>query len=144
MFPLHPPTVHVPIGLLIGNALLTLLYLRQGERALEVSAYHCLRLGFLFLLPTIIGGVIDAARHLASPNGAEALFWINAHALSGALLTIVYWQAWQLRRRNPTVLDDSDTRRGYLARIIIGAILIVISGFLGGHMVYTLRVGVGS
>jgi uncharacterized membrane protein len=47
MYPVHPLTVHLPIGLLLGNALLTVLYLRRGDPALEMSAFHCLWLGWL-------------------------------------------------------------------------------------------------
>ena len=143
MYPLHPPTVHIPIGLLIGNALLTLLYLRSGQRDVEVSAYHCLRLGWLMLLPTLLAGIVEAARYLTGPaQQPGALAWINAHALSGAGLCVVYWQAWQLRRRNPALLDSPQQRRGYLAWLAAGVGLLVLSGWLGGHMVYELGIGV--
>jgi uncharacterized membrane protein len=144
MYPLHPLTVHLPIGLLLGNALLTALYLRRGERALEASAYHCLWLGWLTALLTITTGTIDAVRQLFDPLHPrdDALGWINAHAIVGAAILVVYWQAWQLRRRQPDAIDNPRTRRGYLARLAIGAVLIVIDGWLGGHLVYTLRLGI--
>src|SRR5215211_3405360 len=56
MYPFHPLTVHLPIGLLLGNALLTLLYLRRGDRALETSAFHCLWLGWLAGLLALASG----------------------------------------------------------------------------------------
>ena len=144
MYPLHPFTVHVPIGLLIGNALLTLLYLRRGDRALETSAYHCLWLGWLCTLPIALTGTIDAVRHLygAAPRN-DALGWINAHAFAALGLIVVYWQAMQLRRRNPQILDDQNKRTGYLIRIGLGVALLVLTGWIGGHMVYSLRLGVG-
>src|SRR4029078_11896575 len=48
-----PLTVHLRIGLLLGNALLPLLYLRRRDRALEISAFHCLWLGWLGTLVAI-------------------------------------------------------------------------------------------
>ena len=144
MYPFHPLTVHLPIGLLLGNALLTLLYLRRGDRTFEVGAFHCLWLGWLGTLLAIASGTFDAARQVLSatnPRG-DALGWINAHALVGFALLVVYWQAWQIRRRNPGVLDSRSTRRGYLARLAIGAALLVLDGWLGGHLVYSLRLGV--
>jgi uncharacterized membrane protein len=145
MYPLHPFTVHLPIGLLIGNALLTLLYLRSGDRTFETSAFHCLWLGWLLLLPAIASGTFDAARQLLDPANPrpEALPWVNAHAAVGLALMVVYWQAWQLRRRSPQILDDPGARRGYLARLALGALLVVMTGWLGGRLVYTLRLGVG-
>jgi hypothetical protein len=53
----------------------------------------------------------------------------------------VYWQAWQLRRREAAILDHAIRRNGYLARLAIGCVLLLISGWIGGHMVYDLGVG---
>lgn len=144
MHPLHPITVHLPIGLLAGNAILTLLYLRRGDRSLEASAFHCLWLGWLLLLPAVASGTWDAARQVLGAPSAhpDALPWVNAHAVAGLALMAVYWQAWQIRRRRPDVLDDPSARRGYLARIGIGAALLLLSGWLGGQLVYVLRLGV--
>lgn len=144
MHPLHPITVHLPIGLLAGNVILTLLYLRRRDPTLEVSAFHCLWLGWLLLLPAVASGTWDAARQLldtANPR-PDALPWVNAHAVAGLGLMVVYWQAWQIRRRRPGVLDDAAARRGYLARIGAGAALLLLSGWLGGQLVYVLRLGV--
>jgi uncharacterized membrane protein len=144
MYPFHPLTVHLPIGLLLGNALLTMLYLRRNDQAFEISAFHCLWLGWLGVLLAVSTGTIDAVRQLfraISPR-ADALGWINAHALVGIAILVVYWQAWQLRRRHPGILTDARLRRGYLARLVLGIALIVLDGWLGGHMVYTLRLGV--
>jgi uncharacterized membrane protein len=143
MYPFHPLTVHLPIGLLLGNALLTALYLRRSDQGLEVAAYHCLWLGWLGLLLAIAAGTFDAARQIfGSPARDDALGWLNAHALVGLAILIVYWQAWQIRRRNPQVLEDATRRRGYLARLALGVVLVVVDGWLGGHLVYSLRLGV--
>ena len=143
MYPFHPLTVHLPIGLLLGNALLIALYLWRGDRALETSAFHCLWLGWLGTLLAIASGTFDAVRQLfdsAHPRG-DALNWINAHALVGAAILVVYWQLWQTRRRDPAVLDGP-SRRGYLARVGLGVALVILDGWLGGHLVYSLRLGI--
>jgi uncharacterized membrane protein len=146
MYPFHPLTVHLPIGLLLGNALLTILYLRRGDPALETSAFHCLWLGWLGTLLALATGTLDAARQLFDPTNprGDALGWINAHAFVGLSILVVYWQAWQIRRRAPGVLADAAARRGYLARLAIGVALLVLDGWLGGHLVYALRLGVSS
>jgi uncharacterized membrane protein len=144
MYPFHPLTVHLPIGLLVGNALLTMLYLRRREPALETSAFHCLWLGWLGTLLAVATGTLDAVRQLfrATNPRDDALGWINTHALVGVAILVIYWQAWQIRRRAPGVLADQQARRGYLARLAIGVVLLVLDGWLGGHLVYTLRLGV--
>jgi uncharacterized membrane protein len=143
MYPFHPLTVHLPIGLLLGNALLTALYLRRPDQGLEVAAYHCLWLGWLGTLLAITTGIFDAARQIfGTPARDDALGWINAHALVGLAILIVYWQAWQIRRRSPQVLSNAASRPGYLTRLGLGVVLIVVDGWLGGHLVYSLRLGV--
>jgi uncharacterized membrane protein len=144
MHPLHPLTVHAPIGLLVGNVLLTLLYLRRRDQSYETGAFHCLWLGWLLLLPAVASGTWDAARQLLDPSNPrpDALPWVNAHAAAGLGLLVVYWQAWQIRRRRPDVLDDPRARRGYLARIALGAALLLVSGWLGGQLVYVLKLGI--
>ena len=144
MYTLHPITVHLPIGLLVGNALFTLLYLRRHDRTVETAAYHCLWLGILLLLPAVATGTYEAARHLFlddSPRN-DALGWINAHALAGIATLVVYWQAWQIRRRNPAVLDTAASKGNYLRWLGLGFALLVVGGWLGGHLVYQLGVGV--
>lgn len=141
--PIHPLTVHLPIGLLLGNLVLTFLALRRHDPGLELAAYHCLWLGFVFILPAVAAGTWDAARYLTSPStNPEALGWINAHAASGLALALIYWQAWQIRRRNANLLNDPVARRGYLIRLVLGAALVLLSGWLGGHLVYVIGVGI--
>jgi uncharacterized membrane protein len=144
MYPFHALTVHLPIGLLLGNAALTVLYLRRGDPALEVSAYHCLWLGWFGAALAVAAGIFDATWRLFDPANPrmDALGWINAHAAVGFAILAVYWQAWQMRRRRPGILSDSAARRGYLARLAIGLVLLVVDGWLGGHLVYVLRLGV--
>jgi uncharacterized membrane protein len=144
MYPFHAPITHLPIGLLLGNALLTLLYLRRRDTTLETGAYHCLWLGWFGAALAVATGIFDAARQLLDPTNprTDALGWINAHALVGLAILVVYWQVWQIRRRRPGILADPSARQGYLMRLALGVVLIVVDGWLGGHMVYSLRLGV--
>jgi uncharacterized membrane protein len=146
MYPFHAPAVHLPIGLLLGNALLTALYLRRGDMTLETSAYHCLWLGWVGAALAVAAGIFDAARQLFDPANprTDALGWINAHALVGLALLVVYWQCWQMRRRRPTILADPAARRGYLVRLALGVALLMLDGWLGGHLVYSLRLGIAA
>ena len=123
---------------------MTALYLWRGDRSLETAAYHCLWLGWLLLLPAVVTGTIDAARQVFDPLRPrdDALVWVNAHALTGMAIMVVYWQAWQVRRRNPAILDDAGARRSYLALLTLGAMLVVLTGWLGGQLVYSLRLGI--
>lgn len=144
-YPVHPFTVHFPIALLLANGLLTLLYLRSGERNFEISAYHCLIIGWFGACVAVITGAIDAWRQLGGPEGtlAPALMnRVNAHAGTGILVVGVYGWALLQRYRQPDIVRDTRRRRGYLSLLLIGAILVVITSWLGGYLVYTLGLGV--
>lgn len=145
MYPIHPFTVHFPIALLLANGLLTFLYLRRGDRALETSAYHCLLLGWVGAVIATATGAIDAFRQLTGPDVPRdtlLLTWVNAHAAVGIVLVLVYGQALRQRRRQPDVLDDPQRRGGYLRLLVIGAVLVLLDGWLGGSLVYTWRMGI--
>ncbi len=147
MYPWHPFTVHFPIALLIVHGIGVWLYLRRGERAYEISAYYALILGWVGSLIATLTGAIDAARQLVGPDvprDAALLAWVNAHAIGGVAIVLIYGRALLRRRRNPTILDDPDARGGYLRLIMIGIIFTLASGWLGGHLVYTLRLGIAS
>jgi|HigsolmetaAR201D_1030396.scaffolds.fasta_scaffold16973_2 uncharacterized membrane protein len=146
MYPFHVPLTHLPIGLLLANALFSLLSVRRNDPTLDSAAFHCLWLGLIGVAGAVVTGMADAARQLFDPVAPrdDALVWINAHGLMGLVLIVYYWQIWQLRRRNPTILLDPETRNSYLTRLAFGVVLLVIDGWLGGHLVYTLRLGVSA
>ncbi len=143
MSALHPFTVHFPIALLLMSGLFTVIALRRGEPAWETSAYHCLLVGWLAGVVAVLSGAFDAARQLIGPEAPRALVgWVNAHALVNLAALIVYGQALLQRRRRPDLLADATARRGYLRLHAIGALLLVVGGWLGGQLVYRFGLGV--
>ncbi|NTW01792.1 MAG: DUF2231 domain-containing protein [Oscillochloris sp.] len=144
MYAIHPATIHFPLGLLLASGLFTVIYLRRGEPTWEVSAYHCLMVGWLTGVLALISGIIDALRQLNAPDMTydnTLIGWINIHAFLHVAVIIMYGQALLLRRRNPGILGDSAARRGYLIRHALGAILLIAGGWVGGHLVYTFGLG---
>ncbi|NNJ11306.1 DUF2231 domain-containing protein [Chloroflexales bacterium ZM16-3] len=144
MYAIHPSTVHFPLALLLVSGLFTLIYLRRGERAWETSAYHCLIIGWLAGVVALASGTIDALRQLVGPDVPRdnaLIGWVNAHAFLNVAVVVIYGQALLLRRRRPGILDDAEARRGYLQRHALGALLLVVGGWIGGHLVYTLGLG---
>ena len=140
-YPIHPFTIHFPIALLLVNGLLTLLYLRYAEHSLETSAYHCLIIGWCGACVAVVTGLIDAWRQLGGPETAVApalINRVNAHAVTSILVVVVYGRALLQRRRQPDILDDARRRRGYLGLLLVGALLLLITSWLGGYLIYVL------
>jgi uncharacterized membrane protein len=57
--PIHLTLVHMPIGLVAGAFFLAWLAYLSHWKGLAVTAYHCIGLALLFLLPTIFFGIAD-------------------------------------------------------------------------------------
>lgn len=140
----HPATVHFPIALLLANGFFTILYLRRPSSTLDASAFYCLIVGWFGALAATASGVLAAFTLVFGPEAPhrDALPWVNTHAILGIATLFVYGQALLLRRRNPALLDNMQARKGYLGLLALGALLLVGGGWVGGHLVYELGVGV--
>lgn len=136
---LHPFTVHFPIALLLLSLALSLVYLRRHDPFLERSAYGALVLGWWSALIATLTGTLELA--LRWPLPAEVIGWLNAHAASGLALLVIFGQALLRRRRDPRILDGPQ-RRIYLSLLGGGTALVLLSGWIGGHLVYGLGFGV--
>ena len=133
MYALHPAVVHFPIALLLLNLLLTAHYLRRPDPFTERAAYGALVLGWWAALAAVTTGTLTTA--LEWPLAPGVLGWINAHALLGFALLLVYGRALLWRRREPGVLQGPHRRR-YFLLLVAGAALVALDGWVGGHLVY--------
>jgi uncharacterized membrane protein len=131
--------VHFPIALLLLNFALTLAYLYQSDSFLERSAYGALAIGWWGAFAAVATGVLDVTQ--AWPLRPEVVGWLNAHFALGILLLLVYGRALLLRRRDPAILASA-RRRGYVALLGLGALLVILSGWTGGRLVYGFGFGV--
>ena len=136
---LHPAVIHFPITLLLLNGALTLAYLRRPDPFLERAAYGALVLGWWGVFVAIGTGLLAVVVNW--PLQVEHVGWINAHAVLGTVLLLVYGRALLLRRRNPQILQSLQLR-SYLLLLAMGVLLVVLSGWTGGHLVYGLGFGV--
>ncbi|MFZ9858072.1 MAG: DUF2231 domain-containing protein [Roseiflexaceae bacterium] len=140
---LHPATVHVPIGAVVAAFLFAMWARYKQHVQLELSSFYLVIFAWITMIPSLISGTIDAVGHLNNPaTPDEALNWINLHAFSAIALFVVMWRAWQIRRKiTHTPVWDDDTYRNYAIMLTIAFVLVAISGWSGGYMVYELQLG---
>lgn len=139
---LHPATVHIPIGAIFAAVCFVFYGWYRRVRDIEQSGYYLVIFGWVTLIPSLVTGTIDAVNHLADPRTpSNALTWINLHAASAISVLVILWLAWQLRRRMTGVVWEHPRYRQFLGYMVLVLLLIVFSGWSGGHMVYTLQLG---
>jgi uncharacterized membrane protein len=135
--PLHPMTVHFPIAFYLLGVLLTLAYLWRGQADYERFAYWSFLLSWLAVLVASLTGLIDQSQlELADPRRDT----VNAHITAGVALLILNGLLAYMRFRWPDVLTSR--RWLYLGLMTLGAVAILAGNWLGGELVYRLRVGI--
>jgi len=136
--PFHPMFVHFPIALYLLGVLLTLGYLWRRVPDYERFAYWSLVLAWIGVAVAALAGLIDLGS-LAPDDPRRDV--INRHISSGVALLIINGLVVYFRFRWPSVLTTS-RRWAYLALVAAGVVVVVLTGWLGGKLVYDLQVGV--
>ena len=121
--PLHPALVAVPTGAWVSASVLDLTG-GDARAARRLVAFGCLA-----ALPTAASGAHD----WSTTQGEERRVGF-AHALLNDAALVLYGASW-LARRN-------DHRARGAALSLAGAGLLGAAGWLGGHLVFSRRVGV--
>ena len=125
--PLHPMVVHFPVALWITSFLFDVLAWRRDDPAYRRAAYWLVGLGLLTGAIGIAAGWVDFNAY--QRGGGDAKFahrhWIHsapAYAATALYLANFIWR-WRTRNRLSAAL---------LALSVLGAILVVATGYLGG------------
>lgn len=139
----HPFTVHLPIGVILAAVGFTVVGWYRRQLVFEQCGYYLVVVGWFATIPSLISGTIDAVNRLNEPNApADTLWWINVHAASAIALFVVLWMAWQRRRRMHTdMLLTSPQFMAYIRLLLVAFLIVLLSGWTGGHMVYSLHLG---
>ncbi len=140
LIPLHPRVVHFPIALsLVGALFAAVGLLKRHDRWFSYGQLSLL-LGGLGTLVAALTGLIDQSR---APEDELVQGLINQHITFGILLAVAIGLAlyWPLRDKR-LLQRRSVSVWGYLALLLFLMVLVVISGWLGGKLVYQFGVGV--
>ncbi len=122
--PLHPIIVTLPLG---GWTLTSIFDLIGEERAADL----CLRAGVVAAGSAALSGLAqwNQVKDRERPRRIGVM-----HSSLNTIATGLYIGSWALR--------SSGRRRAGVATAIAGLTLVSLSGWLGGHLSYTLGVGV--
>lgn len=133
----HPMVVHFPIVFLLSTTFFTVLYLLTGRKSFEVTAWHCLAGGVLFLPVAMGTGLVTWwLNYLARPLRPVVIKLI----LSPLLLAVAAGAlAWRLLV--PDILADLGqwTAMVYLALVCALAPLVSVVGWYGACLTFPLH-----
>jgi uncharacterized membrane protein len=133
--PIHPMLVVFPLGLLSLAVLFDALYLALGNDELAVVAFWNITAGLIGGLAAALFGLVD---WLAIPGGTRAKRVGAWHGLGNAVVVLLFVVSWSLRLNQPVY--GADVLPFVLGLVAVG--IALITAWLGGELVYRLRVGV--
>lgn len=138
-FPWHPLTVHFPIALYLLGVLMTALFLWRGRTEHEHFAYWSFVLAWLATVAASLVGLVDQNRLAYGDARRDA---VNRHITAGVALLVINGLLVYMRFRWPDVATQPGRRWQYLALMAAGVALLIVTGWLGGELVFSLRVGI--
>src|SRR5687768_8784240 len=133
--PVHPMLIVFPLGLLATAVIFDILRLSTANPAFSTVSFYMIAAGVIGGLLAAIFGFID---WLALPRNSRARSLGGWHGIGNFVIVVLFAISWLLRLNNPNFVPDS------LALILsfAGVALALITGWIGGELVYRLGVGV--
>jgi len=133
--PIHPMLIVFPLGLLATAVIFDILYLVFDNPTFATVSYWIIAAGILGGLLAALFGLID---WLAIPGSTRAKNIGLWHGLGNFVIVLLFAGSWLIRNGDEQNLPSTLA----LALSFAGAALAVITGWLGGELVYRLQVGV--
>jgi uncharacterized membrane protein len=133
--PVHPMLIVFPLGLLSTAVVFDVLYVVTGNADLAIFSYWALAAGLVGGLAAAVFGVID---WLGLPRGTRARRVATIHGVGNVAVVALFGLSFVLRLESPQFQPDVLP----LLLGIAGAALAIFTAWLGGELVYRLRVGV--
>jgi uncharacterized membrane protein/nitrite reductase/ring-hydroxylating ferredoxin subunit len=132
--PLHPILVSFPISFFVGAFLFDFLGYIQKNADFWTIGYYLEAAGIIFGLLAAIPGIIDYLTIV--PPKSSAKVRATQHGLLNIFMVIIFLLIWIFRKNN------SSSSSIILVGEFMGVILIGITGWLGGSLIYRNQIAV--
>jgi len=133
---IHPALVHFPLTLLLSSTVLELFALRRKRESIARCAVGMLVAGLAFVPVVASAGII--AYFTVPAHTDEANLRMIFHAFFAVAAALLYGVVLLLRWRRRMAL----ARPGAAVLSVTAALLLTVTGALGGYLVYHDGVGV--
>jgi uncharacterized membrane protein len=133
--PIHPMLIVFPLGLLSTAVVFDILYAITGSGDFAVVSFWAIAAGLLGGLAAAVFGLLD---WLAIPRRTRARRIGLLHGGGNLVVVGLFAVSWVLRLGDPSYLPDVLP----LVLAVLGAGIALFTAWLGGELVYRLRVAV--
>lgn len=133
--PIHPMLIVLPLGLLSIGVLFDIVYLLTGDPLFAEVAFWNITVGIVGGLLAALFGLID---WLAIPTRTRARSVGLWHGLGNLAIVLLFLASWLLRLGNHAYAPDPVP----FILGLVGVGLALATAWLGGELVFRLRVGV--
>ena len=133
--PIHQILIVFPLGLLAMAVVFDVLHYITGNDNFSIASYFMIAAGIIGGLLAAVFGLID---YLAIPAGTRARRVGGVHGAGNVVVVVLFALSWLLR------MGETDHVPTVLAFILAlaGALLALVTGWLGGELIDRLGVGV--
>jgi uncharacterized membrane protein len=133
--PLHPMLIVYPLGLLSTAVIFDLIYKWVNNAVFPVVSYWMITAG---LIGGLLAAVIGFTEWLAVPNNSRAKSIGLYHGLGNLVIVLLFAGSWWLRTG---AANNAPSTVAFILSLL-GFALALVTGWLGGELVYRLGVGV--
>jgi uncharacterized membrane protein/nitrite reductase/ring-hydroxylating ferredoxin subunit len=133
--PIHPMLVGFPIALWIAGFIFDLIGARGSNTGLWAAGFYSVIAGCVMAVLAAVAGVVDWLYTVPPESSAKNRGLLHGGLNSLALLLFIY-VAYRLG--SPSAVPDGVT----LLLMGIGVVIVAVSGWLGGTLVYRNQIGV--
>jgi uncharacterized membrane protein len=132
--PIHQMVIVLPLGLLATAATFEIAGTASGNKHLLRTSHTMTSAGLATAVASAVPGAIDFW-NIPSDTRAKKIGLL--HGVGNLIVTGLFAAAWAKRRGNPGRSD-----RGAVSLSTAGALLALVTGWLGGELVDRLGIGV--
>lgn len=127
--PLHPATVHVPLGVWLSSVAFDLTAMVRPSGRLMQAADYANRFALGAALPSVLSGLAE----YVDIEEQQTFNWATAHLLLNGTAAGLAVAAWKFRGEAPAARRPS-TKLAVTQAALLGVLLT--SGYIGGLMTY--------
>ena len=141
-FPLHPAVVHFPIALITAALIFHTLHVCKPEWINRSIGLWLLGLSTIFSIVAVLSGQKEIQKAGESGYPTETLILIERHqtigniVVWGSILLFIGWLFLYLKNQ-----VNNQVNHLAFAFLLLLFIIVIISGYTGGHLVFIHGVG---